>query len=364
LKDHGGRGLVLWGERWWYTHHQPPVGGKPNTSLLGAPNTSASPPTAIYSPPPSKNQYVPPHLDPPKDIRPIASNPLPREGVWKQVGPTVDNVPTEYVAYLRPDNVHNTLTTGVAWMDTKLLSGVLVAGTQSPGGGGWPWHADVPKSKRSSLAATFNSGFLLADSGGGFYSNGQTAGQLRNGSASLVFYKDGTVTVGEWGRDVSMTNDVTQVRQNLKLIVDNGSPVPGLANDSLSTWGATLGNAVLVWRSAVGVTQDGALVYAGGDGLSIGSLARVMARAGAVRAMELDINDSWVSFNYYNPRSSNGGYGVHAAKLLPTMVSSQFRYLSPDERDFIAMFIRPQPSPAASAGGAGAKSASPTSAPP
>jgi hypothetical protein len=227
-------------------------------------------------------------------------------------------------------------------MDTKLLTATLVAGTQAPGGGPWPWHAEIPKSKRQDLAATFNSGFLLQDSSGGYYSDGNTAGSLKNGAASFVIYKDGTATVGEWGRDVRMTKDVAQVRQNLSLLVDNGSPVSGLGNDSLVKWGATLGNALLVWRSGVGVTSDGALVYAGGDGLSAASLARVLARAGAVRAMELDINSEWVSFNSYNPNPNNSnGYGVHAVKLLPFMSRSQFRYLVPDERDFFAMFVRP-----------------------
>ncbi len=40
----------------------------------------------------------------------------------------------------------------------------------------------------------------------------------------------------------------------------------------------------------LGVTADGALVYVGGSGLSIVDLANLLARAGAVRAMEMDIN--------------------------------------------------------------------------
>ena len=70
-----------------------------------------------------------------------------------------------------------------------------------------------------------------------------------------------------------MTPDVVSVRQNLDLIVQNGQPVPGLNSQDTTQWGLTLGNQVFVWRSALGVTADGALVYVGGPGLNITDLA-------------------------------------------------------------------------------------------
>lgn len=180
---------------------------------------------------------------------------------------------------------------------------------------------------------------MLEDSNGGFYLNGRSVGSLKDGAASLVFFRDGTVTVGQWGLDVSMSSNVTGVRQNLSLIVDNGQPVPSLSNESYQLWGATLGNTVMVWRSGVGVDKNGGLIYAAGPGLSIKSLARLLARAGCVRAMELDINTEWVSYNYYN----DGPGSLNPQKLLPEMYRPSYRYLVPDERDFIAMFVRPTP---------------------
>ena len=58
-----------------------------------------------------------------------------------------------------------------------------------------------------------------------------------------------------------------------------------------------MGNAIYVWRSGIGITADGALVYVGGPGLNITDLANLLVRAGAVRAMELDINTDWVNFS-------------------------------------------------------------------
>ncbi len=158
-----------------------------------------------------------------------------------------------------------------------------------------------------------------------------------SGAATLVIGTDGRPDVGAWGRDVSMGPQVAWARQNLALIVDAGQPVPGLASNN-ARWGATVGNAVLVWRSGVGVTADGALVYAAGNGLSVSSLADVLARAGAVRAMELDINSAWVDFFTYTPPAAGVNPGV--VKLLPDMRPSTNNYLTASSRDFIAVFRR------------------------
>ena len=130
-------------------------------------------------------------------------------------------------------------------------------------------------------------------------------------------------------------------RQNLSLIVDGGHVVPGLASDSSAKWGATLGNRVFVWRSGAGVTANGALVYAAGNGLSATTLAGVLARAGAVRAMELDINSAWVDFFTYSPAApGQPPAAVGATKLLPDMSPSPSKYFAANSRDFIAIFRR------------------------
>ena len=54
-----------------------------------------------------------------------------------------------------------------------------------------------------------------------------------------------------------------------------------------------------MWRSAVGVDRYGNLIYAAANNQTVGSLAAIMIRAGAVRAMELDINTYWTSFITY-----------------------------------------------------------------
>jgi hypothetical protein len=190
--------------------------------------------------------------------------------------------------------------------------------------------------------AAFNAGFLMSNAEGGYYIQGKALDPLRTGAASFVIYNDGTATVGQWGRDVAMAPNVKAVRQNLDLVVDGGRPVPGLDANDTTRWGFTLRNQVYVWRSGVGVTASGALVYAGGPDLNITDLADVLARAGAIRAMELDINTDWVNFSTYAPSTPDGiASSNNGTELLTSMTGGTGRYFEPWwSRDFFTMSVR------------------------
>jgi hypothetical protein len=77
----------------------------------------------------------------------------------------------------------------------------------------------------------------------------------------------------------------------------------------------------------------------GGPGLNITDLADLLARAGAVRAMELDINTDWVNFSSYQPTTATGLAGpTNGTELLPGMTGAPGRYFEPWwARDFITM---------------------------
>lgn len=336
VRQMGGSNLVAWLENVWYSHHPPPVGGTP-TDLNGGrlqakgatPQVQPSTPTIPLSP-----------LVPPAPVAAIAQPPLPGEGSWQPIGAFVQGTPALYAAELRPDTVHTSLTAALVWIDPKLVGLRLVAGSLEPGGTGWQDQAPLPAPELSQLVAAFNSGFRLRDARGGYYEAGKAGPALVDGAASLVIYQDGSATVGRWGRDAVMGPDVLAVRQNLSLIVDNGAITPEVYSDSLRAWGATVRNAVLVWRSGIGVTASGALVYAAGPGLSVQSLAGLLVRAGATRAMELDINSSWVSFVSYASPAGAPASAATGAPLLPGMYGGTARYLGHSTRDFIAVLSR------------------------
>jgi len=236
---------------------------------------------------------------------------------------------------------------GIAWMDPRLLSATLYSGSESPGHGPWLYSAPVEPAQAQTLVAAFNGGFKMKDARGGYYDYGQTVFPLVNGAASFVIYANGTATVGTWGRDAVMGPDIAAVRQNLTLIVDEGQPVPGLNPYDNYLWGSTIKNQPQAWRSGVGVTADGALVFVAGPALNIVQLAELLAHAGAVRAMELDINPAWPTFATYSPVPSNGlASASNGTDLLSNMEGAPYRFFEAFwPRDFITMSARPAPSP-------------------
>jgi hypothetical protein len=338
IRDNGGNGIVNTIERWWYTNNPPPTGGKPSaikTQKTVVESTGKA--TATTAAP----QFE--HLTPPTArVATPATDVQENEGVWQPTGRLVGGMPAVYTTYVRPDAVHTSYYTGIMWLDTKLLRNNYVVGTEQPGGGPNPWGSQIPPDQIPNAIAAFNSGFKMDSANGGAYLDGQQIVPLRDGSASLVIRQDGSSDVGVWGRDFTMTPDVKAVRQNLVLIVDNGQLNPEMREDDTTAFGATLGNNVYVWRSGVGVTADGALVYAGGPAMSIIALARTLQAAGAVRAMELDINTDWVSAFTYQPNLTVPGNPIEGVKLLDGMTHDGSQYLQVNSRDFFAFTADPK----------------------
>jgi hypothetical protein len=327
-RDHGLGSIVDRVEHSWYAQHQPPIGGLPKGGIPRAARAAE-----VFSLPRLKRTANgPAPFTCPSDLAPLAAVSLPGEGVWQRVG----RPNTVCFAYLRPDAIHTSVIVGVAWMDMHHLVASLHNGTSVPGTGPWRNGASIATNDYSRVAATFNGGFRLDASRGGYYSEGRTVRPLVTGRASLVVLNDGRVDIGMWGRDDQMRPDVASVRQNLDLLVDNGQLVPGLDDSRSHEWGATLGDKIYTWRSGAGVDRRGNLVYVGGPGLNVATLATILQRAGCVRAMELDINPEWVSLMAYSGATQAT---LHPTKLLSDMVRPADRYLSTGTRDFIELDV-------------------------
>jgi hypothetical protein len=276
----------------------------------------------------------------PANLAPFVTPGLAGEGVYRPAGSTVQGHSAIFTTTIRPlDNP--TTVAGVAWIDPNLLSARLYSGSLSPGGFFWKYTAPISRSASQTLVAAFSGGFLLKDSRGGYLSEGRLVAPLVNGAASIVIYKNGSMTVGQWGRDVSMNSSVVAVRQNLTLLVDHGVPVAGLQTSDISKWGVALNAVVDTPRSALGVTASGALVYVEGE-MNIVDLARILVRAGAVRAMVLDMNPLWPVFSTYLPATPTGyATPANGKDLTPTMIQTPTRFFEPRyARDFIALSAR------------------------
>jgi Phosphodiester glycosidase len=323
-RDHYLGPVVTFGE--WLTYSPPKVGGKPSFSLA-VPKTAP----VTYKHTKSFQPIIPSRLGS------LAGTALPGEGVWR-VLETVNGEPAIFGTFLRPSPVYTSYVAGIVSMDQRLVTFQLRPGAEDPGPGDWNAQPWIPPGTRTGLLATFNGGFKIDTSGGGFYLNGHTAGTLTDGAASVVYYRNGTIKIGQWGRDVRMTPDVVGVRQNLKLIVDHGHVPVSVNQDVLSTWGATLGGGYYVWRSGLGITKDGRIIYVYGPALDVQELADLLQHAGAVEALQLDINPFWMSYEYYQADGHRSD--PTPVNLLPTQQQTAYRYYSVYSRDFTAVFAR------------------------
>ena len=218
----------------------------------------------------------------------------------------------------------------------SLVRLVLHAGSTDPGSGPWPYGDAIRGNERHRLAAAFNAGFKLYTGAGGWQSGGRTAVPLTPGRASIVTYRDGTTDIGAWQRGVPASQPIASVRQNMSLLVDNGIAAATVNSCIETCWGATIGGAPAVARSALGIDARRQLIYAAIASSTPAILAQGLIDGGAQRAAELDINPEWVAAYLYH-------HGRALPQFLP-VIPGQYgvagHFLEPYSRDFFAIVER------------------------
>jgi hypothetical protein len=184
------------------------------------------------------------------------------------------------------------------------------------------------------LVGAFNGGFKTTAGAGGFEVDGQVLNPLVAGDASLVIDADGSAHIGVWGQSVPTPGEqVVSVRQNLPPLVSGGVPNPTVGD--ASAWGAMLGPGPAVPRSALGQDASGNILYAAGMSLVPSDLAAGLVDAGALNAMELDINPEWVQAV---GAPSPGG---PLAALIPGQNRPADQYQAGWSRDFVTVLALP-----------------------
>ena len=314
LRSSGGAWLVSDVEDLYYSLTAPSTGGPALRSLPSA--------GVVVQRHPRRRVFRP------RNVRPVVHPALPGEGVWHATQRRYSAPPVLVTTY-RPSPLYPRVVAGLAWIDPRRARLALYPGLQEPPGSAGTRPAEIPQAGRSRLIAAFNSGFKHSDGGGGFYARGSQLEPMQSGLGTIAGMANGSVDIRAWNGG----HGVVFARQNLPLLVDGGRPNPSIGNGP--QWGATVGRASQVWRSGIGIDRHGDLIYAAADYQTADSLARILIHAGAVRAIELDINSYWISFITYG----RPGAG-HPRQLLPDMVRPATRYLTPDDRDFFAVYAR------------------------
>jgi len=272
----------------------------------------------------------------PPRIRPVFPHPLPGEGVWRPTGPLVDGRPPVLVTTFRPELDYPRIVAYVAWFDHTRTALAYYPGRYEPPNAAVRGPMMVPYDQRWRLLATFNGGFTYVDGDNGSADNGRTNEPLKDGNATLVGYRDGRIAIVRWSGASTVGPDVAWARQSLAPIVWNGRLNPLLNTDPNSPeWGYTLGGVIRIWRTGVGIDRRGNLMFVVADDQTVVTLAKILQHAGAVRAMEFDINPEWHTLITYSHR-----HGLGPDEVEPQPMQPPTRYLVPDDRDFIAVYRR------------------------
>jgi hypothetical protein len=339
IRAHHGNWLVDTVEHYYYSWQAPDKGGPQLTSLpaLGIPpaRTPKTRSTGAAAASKAARKAQPAHHPapwPPR-VTPVFAHPLPGEGVWSGTGPLVDGRPPVLVTTFRTEVDYPRIVAYVAWFDHTRTSLAFYPGRYEPPNAPVRGPMEIPQDQRWRLYATFNGGFIHSDGNNGSSINGSLYEPLTRGLATMLAYRDGRVDIKTWTGGEVAGPQVAFARQSLPLIVDGGRLSPAL--NYSTEWGYTLGNAVRVWRTGAGVDRRGNIIYAAADYQTVFTLARILQRAGAVRAMELDINPEWPTLIAY---AHHGG--LDPIKIVPNDQQPVTRYLVPDDRDFFAVYRR------------------------
>ncbi len=274
------------------------------------------------------------------EIRQLSSNPAPGEGVWTTAGLPLSSPGDVRMAktFLRPDPTRPYATVGVLLADYRRAQLHLVAGTIDPGGSrNIAGPGVIPNEHLESLLVAWNGGFKGDHGIFGMQVGSTVFRPLRDNLATICTKSDGSMVMGEYGRDFRWDETFTACRQNAILLVDQGQ-VSARTNEGNDTWGYVRvdSSEFITWRSAVGVTEDGNILVAAGNSLSADTLAKALWAAGAYYAMQLDINNPYVLTGLYFHQPDGS---IESERFMDAMPDTPRRFLRTNERDFMYLTL-------------------------
>jgi hypothetical protein len=265
--------------------------------------------------------------------------PLQGEGVWNN-HPLVAYPGQEVMAdtFTRPDPDRPFAVTTIVQVDSTKISIGSVAGIKQPGGPvGKPGPGVVPSDIIDSgkLIAAFDGGFQYHDGQFGMIVGNTTYLPLKKGQGTIIGHIDGTFNIVNYtGQDLG--SDIAFVRQNCPLLIDNGNIMTSDAKNNIFYGMPNKGTVnFYTWRSGIGINKNGNLIFAVGNNLTPTTLATALRSAGAINAMQLDINPTWVRFNIFE---SLGGGKYSSTPLTKELKDGSKEYLSGYEKDFFYLY--------------------------
>lgn len=274
------------------------------------------------------------------NLTPIIYNYFPLEvgeGVWKNYQFSIFPG-KEVMAYtfIRPDPARAFTYVTLIQLDMKELKLRTVAGIVQPAGiVGIPGPGKIPSDivQSNNLIAAFNGGFQYKDGAYGMIVQGKTYLPLKNDLATLIGYTNGELKIIKY-EGLIPKGQVEFVRQNCPMLIENGQ-IASYNDAARKLWGRTPTSDIYTWRSGLGITANGNIVYAVGNNLIPDTLAQALKMAGAVDAMQLDINPFWVRFNTFDSKG-NGTYNTSV--LMKGVYNGSKNFLEGYQKDFFYVY--------------------------
>jgi hypothetical protein len=264
----------------------------------------------------------------------------PDEGQWGPLIRSPEGKTLAFQTYLEPDGERPFAQVRVVAFDMRSVRLHYMVGRDEP-------VSEVKMDRPGTIPAEDRlPGVLLAVFNGGFKGRHGHFGVMVDGTillppkdqmGTLALYEDGHLLLGEWGTEIEPEAGQVAWRQNGPLVVRDGQFNPLVNDRNPALWGYTIQEMAPIWRSAIGLSEDGQILYYfAGPSLTLPALASAISASGAANAIQLDINNYWVHFD-----SIYTSDGKLKTQPLFEFMGRDFcdRYLYPYTRDFFYITV-------------------------
>ncbi len=247
----------------------------------------------------------------PADVDPVIPKyAAPGDGVWV---PMEDAQRPEapalmYKTLLHPDAKRPWAAVAIVAVDLRSVDIHFVLGRHEPESSekealALERKALIPEEDFGILLGAFNGGFKAVHGHWGVMTEGVTLLKPRDEGCTVAFFRDGSMAIQTWSDLKSREEEMVWYRQTPRCLVEEGKTHPWLRAEGTTLWGAAVGGNTVIRRSAIGLSQDGKVLYVGiGDAARAPVIAEGMRHAGAHSVAQLDVNWSFPRFLVYEPR--------------------------------------------------------------
>lgn len=249
-----------------------------------------------------------------KNVEPMhASFSAPGDGVWVAVPDA--RQPGEpapmFKTLLHPDAKRGWASVAVVAVDLSQVRLSLVAGmhepmSKKPEAKAFTRTGVVAPEDLPRALAAFNGGFKTTHGNYGMKSNDIVWVDPRVRACTIAMYAQDRIAIRSW-EDLEPTKaDMIWFRQTPMCMFENGTMHQGLTVEQNTHWGATLDKDTVIRRSAIGLDQEGKVLYVGiSEATTATAIAKAMNHAGAAHVAQLDVNWSYPKFVTIEPREGD-----------------------------------------------------------